>query len=937
MAKKSIATRFLVIAAGAAVFAFAGLALVMPKNAHAQTAACPSNDSPAVIFVNGNQSVSVGTAAAFAVRVLNNAQGGGGHPFTMQFDCPAGATCGQQTVTDSMPANSSLYYYTVTPGASTPSGPINANLSLDSFPGCTAAGSGYLAVTASNPVDGRCGPASSFATPPSDASQLCAVGSVQNMTANASGGWTWNCVASGNPASCSATNPGGGSGASSADFSLTATPSYLTIERGQSATVNVSMNPRNGFSLGATLSTSANAALSASFSPVSVSPGQPSTMTIAIASSSAPGVIPVTLRATASPTSSATTDISVNVTPGVCTKLSYNRTNSNIPVTHVNSGDSFVVNVDYGQANIDAIQAPSVRGYYKCSFKSWSGTTAQYTCIAPGVGFTTTFDYQTGLTDYPSGSHVCAGGPDYIGTVTVDSSRTSSNVIEVTPAAVNFPAAGQAPIASNACVPPAQFVTIRNVGYGTGRMAWSSNVNGSSARSWCGLYPSDSSDPNYGSLAVGDSYSVAVRVNPPSTMGEGVHGDCVINIFDSNDPLYVHQSIPVTYTISPSDPAQQCGGPVGNPTSSTPGVPTADLSIANAVSNPAPHEGDAINYTITVNAGGPSSSLAVAVQNAFPAGLKFNSAAVSGGSFVTSTGLWTIGTMTAGSNATLRVFATVSSGTAGTVITDTATASQSATLTDPNPANNSATATFTVASATAPVSPTADISVTNVASNPTPHEGDIVTYTVTVSAAGPSSSLLVAAQNILPTALNFVSANTSGGAYSSSTGAWTIGTMTPGSAQTLSLAGSVKTGQAGKTISSVATVAESGSLIDPNPANNSAVATIIVATSTGGGGGGGGGTLGCTLRASPASITTGASSTLTWSCTASGSVSSTPVTCQLFAPGPILIGSGGKTGAATVRPATSSSYSLSCNAGAVVATSNIQVKILNGKLIETAP
>ena len=227
------------------------------------------------------------------------------------------------------------------------------------------------------------------------------------------------------------------------------------------------------------------------------------------------------------------------------------------------------------------------------------------------------------------------------------------------------------------------------------------------------------------------------------------------------------------------------------------------------------------------------------------------SATSSAGSYVSSTGAWTIGDMAASSTATLVITATVNPGTSGTTISNTGIVGESVSVTDPNLGNNSSTVSITVPSTGGGCtsncgggggggnSPTAEIGITKTVDNANPAAGDTIHYTLTVSATGPSTSFGVIAKDNLPSGVTFVSASTSAGSYVNSTGVWTIGTMNVGSQATLVITATVNVGTNGQAITNTGTVSESPTVVDQLSGNNTARVTVNV-----GGTGGGGGTVG---------------------------------------------------------------------------------------------
>ncbi len=118
----------------------------------------------------------------------------------------------------------------------------------------------------------------------------------------------------------------------------------------------------------------------------------------------------------------------------------------------------------------------------------------------------------------------------------------------------------------------------------------------------------------------------------------------------------------------------------------------ADLSIAVTDSPDPASVGGTITYTLTVTNNGPSSAAGVAVSDPLPATVTFVSA--SSGCTGTATVSCPVGTLASGAAASVQIVVTATS--AGTVAN---TATVTASTSDPNGANNSATDSTTVGSA----------------------------------------------------------------------------------------------------------------------------------------------------------------------------------------------------------------------------------------------
>jgi uncharacterized repeat protein (TIGR01451 family)/LPXTG-motif cell wall-anchored protein len=112
--------------------------------------------------------------------------------------------------------------------------------------------------------------------------------------------------------------------------------------------------------------------------------------------------------------------------------------------------------------------------------------------------------------------------------------------------------------------------------------------------------------------------------------------------------------------------------------------------VSKAVNNATPAVGDTVTFTVTLASSGPDAATNVAVNDLLPAGVAFVSATPSQGSYNSSTGVWTIGTVIPGATKTLGMQATVTSSTS---ITNTATITNADQF-DPDTSNNSASATL---------------------------------------------------------------------------------------------------------------------------------------------------------------------------------------------------------------------------------------------------
>ncbi len=121
---------------------------------------------------------------------------------------------------------------------------------------------------------------------------------------------------------------------------------------------------------------------------------------------------------------------------------------------------------------------------------------------------------------------------------------------------------------------------------------------------------------------------------------------------------------------------------------------------------------------------------------------------------------------------------------------------------------------------------TADLSLAKTVDDATPREGDTVSYTVSVSNAGPGPATVVQVMDLLPGGVTFVSSIPAQGTYDALSGSWYVGTLTPGSSASLVLQAQVDADTGGTTITNTADV-DFLSQVDPDSGNDTASVTIV--------------------------------------------------------------------------------------------------------------
>ncbi len=241
----------------------------------------------------------------------------------------------------------------------------------------------------------------------------------------------------------------------------------------------------------------------------------------------------------------------------------------------------------------------------------------------------------------------------------------------------------------------------------------------------------------------------------------------------------------------------------------------ADLSLTKTDSpDPVPAGGN-VTYTLTAANNGPSAATGVTITDTLPASVTFVSAS-SGCANSGGTVTCTIGTLASGATASRTI-----TGRTTEVGTFTNTATVAGDQFDPNPTNNTASASTTVTAA-------ADLAVT-VTDAPDPAQlGQPLRYTIVVTNYGPSPASGVTLTVLLPKNAGYSFATTQQGKCtakpSKSTVTCSIGTMVAGASVTVII--EVKPTAKGQLVTTASVKATSPA--DPNQANNAATATTTV-------------------------------------------------------------------------------------------------------------
>ncbi|MCR9132811.1 MAG: DUF2341 domain-containing protein [bacterium] len=196
-----------------------------------------------------------------------------------------------------------------------------------------------------------------------------------------------------------------------------------------------------------------------------------------------------------------------------------------------------------------------------------------------------------------------------------------------------------------------------------------SGVTFVSATASQGSFNASSGIWNIGTLAEGDTTTVTLSIN--ATVNSGTLGNTIINnasitALNETDPELNNNSASVGITVVPE---------------------SADIAISKIVDDATAIEAQDLVFTVIVTNNGPKSATNLKIQDQIPSGLTYVSSTPSVGTYTVGTGIWDIGTLGNGAQATLVLNATVNPNTEGSTITNTANLSSMDQI-DPNATNN---------------------------------------------------------------------------------------------------------------------------------------------------------------------------------------------------------------------------------------------------------
>lgn len=244
--------------------------------------------------------------------------------------------------------------------------------------------------------------------------------------------------------------------------------------------------------------------------------------------------------------------------------------------------------------------------------------------------------------------------------------------------------------------------------------------------------------------------------------------------------------------------------------------PSADLEVGKRATVEQADEGDRFTYSVTVRNHGPAAASNVRVEDILPEGVTLDPTDLDSG--VYDAGVWNVGALAPGEQVELTLDVQVDEGAAGTTITNTASI-LSADLPDPDPSNDTASVDVFVRGA--------DLALDHAVEPGSAAPGEAVTFTTTLTNAGPSKSDVVQVALEVPTELVDEDVTLSSGSYDPGERVWTIPEVGIGAPETLTWKCNVAEVVDGTVLTSTATIV-TASPADPHPGNESDSAVLEI-------------------------------------------------------------------------------------------------------------
>ena len=236
------------------------------------------------------------------------------------------------------------------------------------------------------------------------------------------------------------------------------------------------------------------------------------------------------------------------------------------------------------------------------------------------------------------------------------------------------------------------------------------------------------------------------------TIGSGGSVDVVIAVTVDSDSV----AGTITNNASVTTATADANAANDSATEDTVITTSADVGVTKIDSADPVVAGTGFSYTVTVSNAGPSDATSVDLIDVLPAGVTFVSATPDQGSCSEAAGTVScaLGTISSGGSVDVVIAVTVGSDTAAGTITNNASVVTA--TADPNAANDTASEDTTITTS-------ANLGITKTDSADPVTAGAALTYTVSVTNAGPSDAASVVITDLLPAEVTFVTVHAGSG------------------------------------------------------------------------------------------------------------------------------------------------------------------------------
>ena len=327
-----------------------------------------------------------------------------------------------------------------------------------------------------------------------------------------------------------------------------------------------------------------------------------------------------------------------------------------------------------------------------------------------------------------------------------------------------------------------------------------------------------------------------------------------------------------------------------------------DLSLTKVASTPSVDAGGSLLYTLTFTNNGPSAAVNVVLADQLSVDLTPGTPSVSYGScdpVVAGAVRCTVASLAAGATVTVQIPVTVASlATPGTLVNSASVSSDTPEYTGPGNRPNTASASTTITAS-------ASLSLTKVADLSSFVAGSTVSWTITVTNAGPSAAQSVSITDAIPAGVTGVSAAISVGSCVSAT--CDISVLDAGASATMTLTGTLAASFAATKLTN------SASATSPTMSGGPALATVTTPVKTRA-------DLSVAKTSTPATVTAGEAITWTITVTNAGPSDAQSVSVADVLPTDVAVTS--------VTPTQGTcSASISCLLGVVPALATVTVVV----------